>query len=516
MEFRVVRPDRAARWVAATGTFRYSAVGQPERMLGIAVDVTDRKAAEDKLQRKDLELAEAQRLAGVGSWQWEPETDTVLWSDELYRIAGRDPRLPAVSYKEHAELYTAESWDRLRHAVEQALQSGEPYELELEMIRADGVIRWVTARGEVHRDTAGRLLGLRGTLQDIHERKRSQQALQESEERLRLAAQAGRMYAFEWDRESDVIERSAEYIHILGLESAPTQTTCEQMMESVHPDDRDRVDAATIACNPEKPTYRVQYRVLRPDGSVVWLEKTGYGFFDASGKMKRAIGMVADITERKLAEQTLSSLSRRLIEAQEVERARIARELHDDIGQRLAYVSVTLDQLQPAGADSKTEASRRINELRSQVWDIAKSLHSISHQLHSATLHLLGLTKAMRSFCQELSVQQKVDITFSSFDIPETMSPDISLCLFRVLQEALHNAVKHSGVRHFDVELRGASGGVSLTVRDSGIGFEANMAMQGDGLGLISMQERMKLVNGTLAIDSRPNNGTIIYARVPL
>ena len=150
-------PNGTVRWVAAKGQFYYSPGGDPERMLGMAVDITERKDAEESLRRKEMELKESQRLAGVGGWQWDPDTDTVVWSEELYRIAGRDPNLPAVSYKEHSQLYTPESWDRLRAAVETALHTGAPYELDLEMVCADGTHRWVTARGEAQRDSAGQI-----------------------------------------------------------------------------------------------------------------------------------------------------------------------------------------------------------------------------------------------------------------------------------------------------------------------------------------------------------------------
>src|SRR5262249_19000111 len=280
---------------------------------------------------------------------------------ELYRIAGHDPNLPAANFREHSQLYTAESWERLRRAVEEALSTGAPYELELEMIRPDRTTRWLIARGETQRDSAGRIVRLRGTVQDITERRRSEQALRESEERLRLAAQARRMYAYEWDRASDVIVRSAEFTHILGLASAPKITTCQQMLTTVHPDDRAEVIAATEACTPENPTCRVAYRVLRPDGSTVWLDKNALAFFDGKGKMLRMIGMVADITEQKLAEEALSGVSRRLIEAQETERARIARDLHDDLGQRLAVVSIILEQMKQT---APVENRGRVDELR--------------------------------------------------------------------------------------------------------------------------------------------------------
>jgi PAS domain S-box-containing protein len=158
-KFRVVWPSGKVRWVTAKGQFYYSPGGDPERMLGTAVDITERKDAEESLRHKEMELKEAQRLAGVGSWQWDPDTDTVGWSEELYRIAGRDPSLPPVSYKEHSQLYTPESWDRLRHAVEAALHNGAPYELDLEMVRADATHRRIRARGEAQRDARGHIGG---------------------------------------------------------------------------------------------------------------------------------------------------------------------------------------------------------------------------------------------------------------------------------------------------------------------------------------------------------------------
>jgi signal transduction histidine kinase len=222
-----------------------------------------------------------------------------------------------------------------------------------------------------------------------------------------------------------------------------------------------------------------------------------------------------DITERKLAEAALANVSRKLIEAQEQERTRIGRELHDDIGQRLALLAVGLQQLH---GDSLVlpEAGSRMGELQKQISEIAADIQSLSHELHSAKLQYLGIAGAMRGFCREFGEQQKVEIDFQAHDLPSPLSADISLSLFRVLQEALHNSAKHSGVRHFEVRLWGTSDDIHLTVVDSGTGFDREAAKTSQGLGLISMEERLKLLKGTLSIDSQPQRGTTIHARVPL
>jgi len=208
-------------------------------------------------------------------------------------------------------------------------------------------------------------------------------------------------------------------------------------------------------------------------------------------------------------EDTLSNMSRKLIESQEQERARIGRELHDDINQRLAMFAVELEQLQ----DNPSEVRNRAQELRKEVAELSNDVQALSHELHSSKLEYLGAVAGMKSWCREFAERQKLEIDFRS-DVSSSVPLEIGVSLFRVLQEALHNATKHSGVKRIEVQLREDSGETHLIIRDSGKGFNVDAAVQGKGLGLTSMRERVRLINGTISIDSKPMRGTTIHVRV--
>jgi len=221
-------------------------------------------------------------------------------------------------------------------------------------------------------------------------------------------------------------------------------------------------------------------------------------------------------TELRRAQLVLHSFSRRLIEAQERERSRVARELHDDIVQRLAMLTLGLEQLRQHSLPSIAAVRSRLAELCNMASDISGDVQALSHQLHSPKLEHLGVVAAMRSCCGEMAGEQHVDIDYSSSDVPAGVHPDISLCLFRVLQEALRNGFQHGGATRFTVRLAAASGELRLSIRDYGKGFDVEAGQSSRGLGLTSMRERCLAAKGTMSIRSKPGWGTEIIARVPL
>jgi signal transduction histidine kinase len=190
----------------------------------------------------------------------------------------------------------------------------------------------------------------------------------------------------------------------------------------------------------------------------------------------------------------------------------LTSKISDDIVQRLALLAIELEGVKNGLAP---EPSQRIDDLRNQATQITNDVQLLSHELHSSKLEYLGIVGAIKNFCKEYGERQKLEIDFNSHDLPAALPPELSLSLFRVLQEGLRNATKHSGVKSFEVRLWGTPDEIHLTVRDSGVGFDPGATRGVRGLGLVSMEERLKLLNGTLMIESQPKCGTTIHARVP-
>ncbi len=224
-----------------------------------------------------------------------------------------------------------------------------------------------------------------------------------------------------------------------------------------------------------------------------------------------------EVAQRGRAERTLRDLSARLMMAQEQERSWLARELHDDLSQKLALLAVELEQLGQKPPSSPAEIRSRTLALWRRTQEISSDLHNLSRQLHPSQFRLLGLEPALKRFCRDFGEQQglAVEFSFSPGRAAQAVPEDIALCLFRITQEALHNVAAHSGAQKAHVELSESQDAVRLCVSDPGVGFDKEASEGKPGLGLVSMRERAHLAGGEIAIESRPSQGTRITVTVP-
>ncbi len=344
-------------------------------------------------------------------------------------------------------------------------------------------------------------------------RKRSDEALRDGEERLSLAADSagvglwslnlatGRPWATEKTRE------------LLGL-SPDEVLTSDGFMKLVHPEDRDLIRTAMQEAISSKGKGRVDFRIVRPDGSVSWIVWRGRVPRKRPGEPDCLMGVIFEITDRKKAEAAARELRGRLISAHEEERTRLARELHDDVTQRLARLAIDAGRIERAQANESVGETMR--ELREGLVRLSEDIHALSYRLHPSVLEDLGLAEALRTECERVARQESLPVQVNLGEIPETVPREAALCLFRVTQEALRNVVRHARARKVEVSMRGLDGGLHLAVSDDGTGFDPALQLDRPTLGLIGMRERVQLLGGELDVDSAAGRGTTIAAWVPL
>jgi PAS domain S-box-containing protein len=528
-------PERASWWkssyrrVLETGAFEtdyenikgtdifrlsFNPLFREGKVFGISVfgrNVTARRRAEQELQAS---LTRYQHLvASSNDWVWEVDVDgTYTYASPQCRdILGYGPE--EMIGKKLFDLMPQEEAERVRRILEPLAAARRPFRaLENTNLHKDGHLVVLETNGVPIIDAQGHFCGYRGMDRDITDRKQVEQALRESEGRLRLALESGRMYAFEWDPHRDLMLRSPECAAVLGIPGYPVKDTGKRFLNRIHRDDRLNYVDALGELTPVQNTYLTSYRELLPNGRTCWIEARGRGLFDAAGNLLRVIGIASDITVRKESEDALRQLSANLINAQEEERKRFARELHDGVSQALAVISIGVAQA--ARASTEADLSAKLERLYGKVQDVISDVGQLSHELHPSTLKHLGLTAAIRYLCRETSETHGIDIEFTDVGAPQSSSKETSLCLYRIAQEALQNIVKHSGAKKAWVELKGSGDEISLCIKDEGVGFD--IRSQKSGLGLVSMRERLRLVAGKISISSRRNSGTRIEVRVPL
>jgi len=448
---------------------------------------------------------------GIGGVYDDPKNDAVLAGEIAARVlAGEGPeKIPVI---QNSNLQVEVDWRALQrwHIPESALPAGSLI-LYRPLTFWEIYGRYVIAVIAV---IALLLLLIAGLLWERARQRKAEARLRESEKRFRVMADTTPSLVWMCDAKGKVIYLNDRWAAFTGADRNAGYG--DPWSKYVHPDDLRNVSDTLSHSLKDRKAFSTESRLRRSDGVYRWTLNVASPRVNGDGSFGGFIGSAVDTTDQKLAQQVLEKVSGQLIEAQEKERSRIARDLHDDICQRLALLSMEIEQANRVSPTSPTGTSGNLDEIRKHCSEIASDVQSLSHQLHSSKLDYLGIAAAIRGFCHEFSRQHDVKIDFTDTDVPAQLSKEVSLCLFRVAQEALYNAVKYSGVNQFTVELTATEGEIQLEVSDSGAGFDVEEAKKNRGLGLVSMQERVHLVHGMFSVESKPWEGTRIVAVVPL
>ena len=507
VEYRLRRYDGEYRWILDIGVPRFNQDGSFAGYIGIGVDVTERKQAEQELGRANERLHLAIEAGSAGGWEINLRTGKNVWFGKAYAQLGMTPDQSSESQEDFRDRVHEDDRERVVHALEVAKEKHEEFAEDFRVVWQDGTTHWLRSRGRYYYSANGEPERMLGISLDITNRKRAEEALQSSERRYRLLFERNVAGVGIASLDGRLLDCNDGWARILGYESKDELLGRHASEFYFNPAQRQPLVEELFK---KQVLFSRELQLRRKDGTPVWVLFNAAALHsDHDTRIVQAT--MVDISEGKRAEEALSDMTRKLIDAQEQERSRIGRELHDDINQRLAMLSLELEQLQ----DDPTEVKSRVSELRKQIADISNDVQALSHDLHSSKLEYLGVVAGIKSWCKEFAERHKIQIDFKN-DVPTAVPLDIGLPVFRVLQQALDNATKHSGVRRVDVQLHEDSSEIHLIISDSGKGFDIESALQSKGLGLTSMRERIRLVNGTISIKSEPMGGTTIHVRVPL
>src|SRR6266446_643002 len=517
LEKRYFRKDGSLVW----GRLSISLLKSHPSPLVIAMveDITDKQRAEEARFRHAA-IVESSEDAIISK---NLDAVIVSWNAGAQRIFGYTES-EAVG-QPITILIPPESWDEENQILEKLRAGGRIEYYETTRITKAGKKVAVSLTISPIKDSTGRLVGFCKLAHDITERKRAEQVLRETNRALEtqtavLRSQEELLKIFVKNVPAAVamLDRDMRYLQVSDRWCVDFSLDSSQLLGRSHyeifPDIPDRWKQLHRRALLGE-TLRAEEDRWDREGGTTWLRWEIRPWLNLHGLPGGVLIFSEDITQRKHAEEALLGMSRKLIEAHEQERTRIGRDLHDDFVQRLALLAIELDGVQKDVPDSAVELGRRIGDLQNQTTEITNDVQLLSHELHSSKLEFLGIVGAIKIFCKELGERQRLEIDFQSHDLPAALPTDLSLSLFRVLQEALRNATKHSGVKSFEVRLWGTSDAIHLTIGDLGAGFDVEAVKKSTGLGLTSMQERLRLVGGELSINSQPRLGTTIHARVP-
>jgi PAS domain S-box-containing protein len=524
-EFRLRHRDGSYRWIVSRGSVLLGADGRPDRMLGAHVDITERKAAEERLRVSEGRLRSALEIADLGTLDWDVRHGTVRGSAEMARIYGLPPGDFDGTYEELLARIHPEDRETVRDLITDAMAKRGNAAFDCRIVRPDGRVRWLASRAHTFSDDHGVVTRMVGVIMDITERKAVEERLRVNERRLTLALDIAQLASWDWNVKTDEIRFSPQFERMLGVAPGTFRGTYRNFIARVHPDDRGPLQAHLRRAVAERRTYDAECRLVQPDGSIRWIFGRGQFCDDEDGTV-RVVGINIDITERKLTEialrasrEQLRALSARLQAALEEERTRIAREIHDGLGQALTALKMDLSWLRARLERSRSAATRHLHkrtEAMMQLVDATvQGVRRTATDLRPVVLDDLGLQAAVEWQAREFEARTGIRCEVAVETAVACPDRDVATALFRIAQEALTNVARHARANRVCVTLASDADGLRLAVADDGRGITEAEHSGSRSLGLLGMRERARLFGGRIDIAGSPDGGTTITAVIP-
>jgi len=488
----------------------------PSKMLCFfSRDITDRKLAEEKLKKSEALLAQAEQLAELGSWEWNLETNEITWSEQRYRMADMDPRMPTPSIETFWNMVHPADREGHRAVVAQAIAAERPLEYEFRFVRANGQIRVLHSRGIPVTDAAGRIVRFAGMSQDVTERRNEEDRLRLSEALLDQAEEIAGFGCWDLDVCSRKKTLSKNLRKMYGFGSND-EFDAERYWNNVLRDDRRELRKEVLKAIEKCSPFEFTTRYRMPDGSTRVYHTRGLPVAGTDGASARVRGVVHDLTGQIRTEEELRRLSHELLRTQDAERRQIARDLHESAGQTLAALKMTLANLDHASIESGN-ALAHLQQARGLAEDAIREIRVVSYLMHPPMLDEAGLAPTLEWYARGFSDRSNIQATVEVKRDLGRFSQQIETTVFRIVQEALTNVHRYSGSQTVTIRVAPQDGQVLVEVSDQGCGLHSTRPGRKArlGVGIAGMRERVKQLNGVFEMESRPGHGTTVRAVLP-
>ncbi|NGP75348.1 PAS domain S-box protein [Balneolaceae bacterium YR4-1] len=520
-EFKLKKKNGEIFYSEHTVTLVYDKQGEVDRVVSVVRDITDRKNFEKELKHRQKRLLRSQRIGKIGDWEFIPSQDKINWSPMMYRIFEKDSASFQPSFDDIKAMYIGDDYEKHQKVIQNAIETGESFDVDLKLKTGKGNYKIIRAIGQTERQDEGKVEKLVGTVQDITERKRFEEALQENERRLKNITNNIPGVVFQYKITPDGSD-GLQYVsdgseRIWGVSAEKAIKNNDAIWDRIHDSDIDLVKKSIQKSAENLSRWDEEWRYVKPDGSERWQHGIGIPRVEEDGSILWD-SVIFDITERKrLREQVFQSV----IEGEDRERKRIARELHDGIGQYLTAANMNLEAIKK---DVKKLPEKRENQFvkgLSLLNESINEIRSISQNLMPKAIEDYGLVRAVEALIESFRDSTEIVFYFNSKIHEEELGERRKVNIYRIIQEAVQNAVKHSECSNVSIQLYQENEMIYLTVEDNGKGISSpNKGVgenhHGNGLGIKSMRSRAKALSASLVLDSAPGKGSVISLGIPL